>query len=225
MREFLLANAPVIVWILTILETILLILLFRHYLHHKQPIAFCMTLVCFGLVYDALIIATGAILPEGLFFVLSQIRFISHGILVPLNLLICAYALRWDGLKMKIMYGITGIISLLGLAAGIVKKLEIVDFAGIIRCKSSSLSPAWSEGIHSLISYGTVFPLIIFGIIVWIKQKTPFLFLSGLLMFVFSALAPATGNFDLIFLISMFGECFMVLFFLLYAQKYSKAKT
>ena len=116
-------------------------------------------------------------------------------------------------------------ISLAGLAAGIARKLEIQEMAGIIRCKSSEASPAWAEGINSLLSYGTVIPLIIFGIIVLVKQKTPFIFLSGLLMFVFAALGPATGNFDLIFYISMFGELCMVLFFWLYARKYTDQKS
>jgi len=44
-------------------------------------------------------------------------------------------------------------------------------------------------------------------------------FLAGFLMFAFSALGPATGNFDLIFYISMFGEICMALFFLLYAKR------
>ena len=57
------------------------------------------------------------------------------------------------------------------------------------------------------------------GVIVWARQKTPTLFLSGFLMFAFSALGPATGNFDLIFYISMFGEICMALFFLLYAKR------
>lgn len=41
-------------------------------------------------------------------------------------------------------------------------------------------------------------------------------------MFAFSALGPATGNMDLIFYISMFGEVLMVLFFFLYAKKTTK---
>ena len=60
--------------------------------------------------------------------------------------------------------------------------------------------------------------MIIAGVIVWIRQKTPFFFLSGFLMFAFSALGPASGNADLIFFISMFGELFMVLFLYLYAR-------
>ena len=63
----------------------------------------------------------------------------------------------------------------------------------------------------------------IVGIVVWAKQKTPRLFLAGFLMFAFSALGPATGNFDLIFYISMYGEVLMVLFFYLYAQKKAAA--
>lgn len=43
-------------------------------------------------------------------------------------------------------------------------------------------------------------------------------------MFFFSALGPATGNFDLIFFISMFGEVGMALFFLLYAGKAAAAR-
>ncbi|MBR1554267.1 MAG: hypothetical protein IJ644_02610 [Oscillospiraceae bacterium] len=213
------------IWVLTIAEVIIAVLLFKIYQEKKRLMPLFMGLVCIGLVYDAFVIAIGAWIPESLIVALSRLRFISHGVLVPLNLVTVGYAMKWDGIKLKVMYVIAGIISLLGLASGIARKLEIAEIAGIIRCKSSDLSPSWAEGINSLISYGTVFPLIIFGIIVWIKQKTPFIFLSGLLMFVFAALGPATRNFDLIFYISMFGELFMVLFFWLYARKYTESKT
>lgn len=60
----------------------------------------------------------------------------------------------------------------------------------------------------------------IVGVIAWIKQKTPHLFLSSFLMFAFSALGPATGNADLIFFISMIGEVLMIAFFCFYALVY-----
>jgi len=225
MRDFLITSAPVMIWVLTIAEAVIFILLLKIYQEKKNKMPLFMALVCAGLVYDAFVIAIGSLIPESAMMGISRIRFISHGVLVPLNLITVGYAMKWDGIKLKIMYSIAGIVSLLGLAAGIARKLEVAEIAGIIRCKSSDLSPAWAEGINSLISYGTVFPLIIFGIIIWIKQKTPFIFLSGLLMFVFAALGPATGNFDLIFYISMFGELFMVLFFWLYAKKYTEQKS
>ncbi len=80
-------------------------------------------------------------------------------------------------------------------------------------------SPAWARTVSSVLSFGTVLPLIASGIVVWIKQKTPYLFLSGILMFVFAALGPAIGRFDLIFFISMFGELFMILFAYLYIKR------
>ena len=62
-------------------------------------------------------------------------------------------------------------------------------------------------------------PVIITGIYVLIKNKTPHIFFAGALMFVFAALGPATGNTDLIFVISMFGELFMLLFYLIYEKR------
>lgn len=56
----------------------------------------------------------------------------------------------------------------------------------------------------------------------YLKSKNILLFLSGFLMFLFSALGPATGNFDLIFYISMYGEVLMALYFYLYAVKKEK---
>ncbi len=225
MRELLIATAPVMIWVLTITEAVLLIVLCRIYREKKNLMPLFMALVCAGLVYDALIIAIGRWIPESLMFPVSRLRFISHGVLVPLNLLTCGYAMKWDGIKLKIMYGITGLVSFLGLLSGIARKLEVKEMAGLVRCVAAEDSPRWAESIDRMLSYGVVFPLIIFGIIVWIKQKTPFLFLSGLLMFVFAALGPATGNFDMIFYISMFGELFMVLFFWLYARKYAEPRT
>jgi hypothetical protein len=70
-----------------------------------------------------------------------------------------------------------------------------------------------------LLAFGTIIPVILAGIAVWIKQKTPLLLLAGVLMFAFAALGPATGNLDLNFLITMFGEVFLVGFFLLYARR------
>ena len=106
-----------------------------------------------------------------------------------------------------------------GLAEAAATVLEPDTIAGVTRLKAASSTPGWATAISNVLSFGTVIPLMIAGIIVWIKQKTPFLFLSGFFMFAFSALGPATGNTDLIFYISMFGEVLMVLFLYLYALK------
>ena len=109
-----------------------------------------------------------------------------------------------------------------GFAQAIAIDLEMKTLGNVIRHVSAETSPAWAEAISSLLSFGTVIPVMIIGIYVWKKEKTPHLFLSGFLMFAFSALGPATGNFDLIFFISMIGEVFMVLFFYLFALVMTK---
>ena len=110
-------------------------------------------------------------------------------------------------------------VMLLGVAEGFATDLSVQQVAGVLRCTSGEGTPGWAKAVSSVLSYGTVVPLIIAGIVVWIRQKTPALFLAGFLMFAFSALGPATGNFDLIFFISMFGEVCMALFFLIYAKQ------
>lgn len=149
---------------------------------------------------------------------LSQLRFVSHGGLIPLLFPICAYALRLNRPVVTGVWIFTGLVIAAGVAEGFATVLELSEIGGITRYVSAETTPAWADTVSSLLSYGTVVPLIVCGVIVWIRDKTPHLFLSGFLMFAFSALGPATGNFDLIFFISMVGEVFMVLFFYLYAR-------
>ena len=143
-------------------------------------------------------------LPQSTLSEISPIRFIAHGLLIPLLFPICAYALNFRKLPMVLVWMFTVLVP--------------ETIANVTRMKAGEGTPKWAEAISRVLSFGTVIPMMIVGVIVWIKEKTPHLFLSGLLMFVFSALGPATGNADLIFFISMFGELLMVLFLYLYAR-------
>lgn len=220
MRQFLLSACPVLLWIIAAFQLIMLCAFFKRYGRTKNALYLLPGLVTCGLFYDSLILALGSVLPEGeLLKGLSQVRYISHGGLIPLLLPICAYALKFNKKGKTAVFLVTAVLIALGLASGIVTKTT-AESVGVIRYACDKLAtPGWAETISStVLAYGMVIPLILAGIIVWIKQKTPALFLSGFLMFAFSALGPATGNFDLIFFISMFGEAFMVLFFMVYAN-------
>ena len=222
MRSFLLSACPVLVWVITLIHLVLLVMAFREYARTKKPLFLLTGLIVLGLFYDALILSLGSILPDGaLFRTLSRLRFVFHGALIPLIFAICAYALDFNKTWKTIVWIFTGILIVLGIAEGFATDLSLQQVAGILRYTSGDGTPGWASAVSSVLSYGTVIPLIIAGIIVWIRQKTPALFLAGFLMFLFSALGPATGNFDLIFFISMFGEVCMALFFLIYAKKKS----
>ena len=220
MKEFLYASCPIAVWIITALEALFVILAFRGWARKKEPLYLLTALVAFGLFYDALILSLGTVLPGGpTLEALSRMRYVAHGALIPLLFPICAYALNFNKTWKTVVWIFTGILIAAGIAEGFATELALREVAGLSRYASGEGTPGWANAISSVLSYGAVVPLILAGIVVWIKQKTPLLFLSGFLMFAFSALGPATGNFDLIFYISMFGEVCMALCFLLYDRR------
>ncbi len=223
MREMLLAACPILLWVIVAVHVVFMGMMFPKFKKTGNMLYLLSGLITFGLFYDALILALGGVMTEGpVLMTLSRVRFVSHGALIPLIFAICAYALDLKKIALKIVWIFTGILVVLGIAEGFAVELVVKNVANIVRYASGDGTPAWADAVSGVLSYGTVVPLMIVGIIVWIKQKTPTLFLSGFLMFLFSALGPATGNFDLIFFISMFGEVLMALYFYLYAQKKQK---
>ena len=220
LRDFFLSICPAAIWVIAAIELAILLLALKGSAKGKKPLHLLTALVCFGLFYDALIIALGSTLGEGpLFLFLSRLRFVFHGALIPLLFPICAYALGFNKTWKSVVWIFTAVLIVLGVAEGFATELTVQQAAGVLRCKSGDGTPAWATAVSNVLSFGTVIPLMIAGVIVWIKQKTPALFLAGFLMFAFSALGPATGNTDLIFFISMFGEVCMALFFLVYAKR------
>ena len=228
MRQFLLTSCPILLWVIAAFQLVMLIVFFSRFGKTKNPIYLLSGLVSCGLFYDSLILSLGTVLPAGgVLEGLSQVRYMSHGALIPLLLPICAYALNFKKVGKTIVWIITAVLIVLGIASGVATKMTPETVGTVRYACDSAATPGWAYTISSsVLAYGMVIPLVIAGIIVWIKQKTPALFLSGFFMFAFSALGPASGNFDLIFYISMFGEVLMVLFFMIYAnfnEKHKKA--
>ena len=82
-------------------------------------------------------------------------------------------------------------------------------------------TPGWVNPIDTVLNIGSVIYMIIAGIILLIVKKEFFYFLSGFLMLIFSAIGPATGNTDLYFLLSVYGEILMTIFLFIFFKKYS----
>lgn len=221
MLELLYASCPVMLWVITVTEVVFTAMLFSRYLKSKNLIFLLTGLICVGLTYDALILALGSFMTEGgALMMLSRMRYVLHGGLIPLIFLICAYALNFQGFWKKAAWVFTGILMVLGIADGCVRVIGVETVAGICRYASVS-APAWAEIVNSMLTFGTVIPMMVAGVVVWRKQKTPHLFLSAFLMFLFSGLGAAC--LELMFYISMYGELLMALFLYLYAlQKAAK---
>jgi hypothetical protein len=202
-----------------ICETVIAVLLFKRWQKTKQPLSLLTLLVSAGLILDAVIIGLGSWIATDVLKTISPIRFIAHGVLIPLLFPICGYALDFKKPVMNVLWIVTALLMAAGAAQAIFTVLEPKEIAGVLRYVSSADTPKWTDMISNVLSFGTVIPMMIAGVIVWIRQKAPQLFLAAFLMFLFSALGPAAGNMDLIFFISMFGELFMVLFLYLYAKR------
>ena len=223
MRDFLISICPITIWIIVVLEVLIAALLFALGKKKKQPLAFWAGVLTLGLILDAALIGLGTSLPADVLRAVSPVRFIAHGLLIPLLFPVCGYALKLEKPAITVIWILTVLLMIAGAAQAIVTKLELRELAGVLRYAAGEGTPIWAEAVSRVLSFGTVIPLMIVGVIVWIKQKNPHLFLAGFFMFAFSALGPATGNTDLIFFISMFGELLMVLFLYLFlANKSTK---
>ncbi len=209
----------IVIWLIVVCELLVAVNLFKNFHKTKSPLSLCVFLISVGLIVDALFIVIGGLFDNGLPENVSRIRFICHGGLIPLLFPICGYGLKAGKKVMNILWGFTAVIIAIGIAHGFALNLELVTCGDVVRHVMADSSPAWARTVSRALSFGTVFPLIGSGIAVWVKQKTPYLFLSGILMFAFAAVGPASGHMELIFLISMFGELFMILFAFLYISQ------
>lgn len=220
MRDFLFASCVPALWIISAFHIVFMVMTFSRYRKTKNILFLLTGILTFGLFYDAFILALGTFMTEGpLLQALSRLRYVLHGTLIPLIFPLCIHALGGNSFWKKLVWVLTCVLIALGLADGCVRSIGAVTVAGVCRYASVS-APAWAEIVNSLLTFGTVIPLMIAGLVVWKKQKTPTLFLAGFLMFAFSGLGAAC--LDLMFYISMYGEVLMALYFYLYALKREK---
>ena len=224
MRDFLIKICPIAIWGIVVGEIVIAALLFGLSAKKHSKIARWAGILTLGLILDAAIIGIGSILTPEALQTVSPVRFITHGLLIPLLFPIMGYSLNFKKFLMFIVWSFTLALMVLGVLQAVKTPLVTETIANVTRMKAGEGTPKWADAISRGLSFGTVIPMMIVGIIVWIKEKTPHLFLAGFLMFVFSALGPATGNTDLIFFISMFGEILMVLFLYLYARAKAKRR-
>ena len=226
MREFLIGNITPILWVMTAFYALMLALQLRlrRADSRRGVLPLLMALVTFGLLYDAFVLALGTVTPAGgLLSGLSRFRYVFHCVLIPVCFPICAMAARFKPKALKIVWIVTLVTVLAGAAAGFSVKMQPEQTGALLRYATAPDTPAWADSVQMALSIGPVLLLIAAGLAAWIREKNPHLFFAGALMFLFAALAPATGNSDLMFVINMFGEVFMALFFWLFARKRAAA--
>jgi len=232
-RQFVISTMAPALWLLTIFDLMSIIAMFtNHEQNHKNPVSFLTGILCLGLFYDSLILSLGAILPFGqLLKILSQFRYILHCVLIPLLFPICAYSLKIDKQKMRIIWIVSIVIMIIGFFAGIAVVTEERTVGLIRRYAESKLTPKFADSIIQMLDIVPVFFMMGIGVYLWIKKKNPFMFLSGFFMFAFTMLGIFLGkdpggdpSQSLMFYISMYGESLMVFFLYCFIRKEDSQK-
>jgi hypothetical protein len=152
-------------------------------------------IVVYGLAYDNLSIAAGAILAEGdLLRALNIPRYLIHALTTPTMIISAFGALRLTGSKFaqsKLWHTVTCVVVTLLIALG--------SYENIFKL---TLAPEMENGVTRYINtfdlfkgppipaVGTVILVLIFGILLWKNTKFPWLFIAAALEF---AAAGAIG--------------------------------
>lgn len=214
MREYFLDIPSIIIGI--IIYSIISKLTISYYLNNKDIILIFFLIEIFGLIYDGAIILLGFLMSGGILLFFNRLRFILHGILVPLLILFSAYALKSTGRVFYVQLIILIILSIIGMIAGIIAKLKIVEDAVLKRYTFNEDKTSLIMIIFNVMNIGSVLYMIVVGVLLLIRSKEYYFFLAGIFMLIFSAIGPAIGKIELNYLLSMYGEVLMVVFLYLF---------
>jgi hypothetical protein len=209
--------------VIAALEVVLFVLLLRRFIKTKSLISLFAGLIAIGLAYDALIIGLGMWVNANNMLFLSRLRFVSHGLLTPLLFAISARSYKLSKPLVITLFSIMGALMLFGIIEGSLNVLTESTTANISRLAiDKEATPKILYKGSTMVNIISIIPVIVIGIIAWVKQKNCHLALAGIFMFVFSAIGPAIGLTEYIFFISMIGEILMIGFILLYDIKKDK---
>jgi len=214
MREYFLDIPSIIIGI--IIYSIISKLTISYYLNTKDIILIFFLIEIFGLIYDGAIILLGFLMSGGILLFFNRLRFILHGILVPLLILFSAYALKSTGRVFSAQLIILIILSIIGMIAGIIAKLKLVEDAVLKRYTFNEDKTSLIMIIFNVMNIGSVLYMIVVGVLLLIRSKEYYFFLAGIFMLIFSAIGPAIGKIELNYLLSMYGEVLMVVFLYLF---------
>lgn len=228
MRKLLIDTMGPVLWVMAAFDFLAIItMLKQHRLQKTNRIPLLTALLCVGLFYDALILASGTFMQfSAVFRILSQFRYILHLVMIPLLFPLCTYSLTDKEKVIRIIWILTVIIMALGLYAGITMKTEPRTVGTLNRYAQSDDNSALTGFLTQFLDIVPVFVMIFIGIYLYFKKKNPHLFFAGFFMLLFTLLGIFLGKDpagdrtqSLMFYISMFGESFMVFFLYQFMRK------
>ncbi len=182
------------------IQLILLFVMIGQYKRSKSPYMAFPILVTAALVADNWIVGFGKFIGEGSFLMfLNSIRFITHALFTSFGMIFSFGILKRIGVgfaQNKTVHAavciFTTILTLLGIYMDVYKlQLLLKEENGTMRYIN--------DGFHlpPIPAIITIIFFIIVGIIVWIKTKSPWVFIGSVIMFILAPLGfriPILGN-------------------------------
>lgn len=188
------------------------------------------TFLCFllglGITFDALMLASGwlaeSVSSLEILGTLHSYRFLVHGAVLPLLIVISFYALEptAGGKALAWLIGLVFIAA--GVAAAWFTVTERTELAGLVWLTASSDTPAWARIVFIALPIACAVFLLLAGIALVSTRKNVSLIFAAILGIVPAIVAIVTGNSDFTFIFNALSELLVLLFVRIYCGSLKK---
>lgn len=224
LKNILLSTGWIIVMVIALCELILFFWLLKRYLYSKKLICVDMAILTLGLFFYSVVLSIGRFVEAGsLLLLLSKISLIVRAVVIPLILVICAYALELSD-SMKRLFWIIAIVCMIaGVTAAVLPKLEPAKVTGVVFYRPVRETAKWLNMINTYLPLGILAIGAICALVMIFKVRSGWFFLGIGGNLGLRVAGMIYGFENQMILIGLFGEVLMILCFWLYSRKLKKS--
>lgn len=214
----------IVVMVIALCELILFFWLLKRYLYSKKLICVDMAVLTLGLFFYSVVLSIGRFVEVGqMLQMLSKVSLIVRAVVIPLILVICAYALELSD-SMKRTFWIAAIICMIaGVTAAVLTQLEPAKVTGVVFYKAARTTAKWVDLINTYLPLGILAIGTICALVMIFKVRSGWFFLGIGGNLALRVAGMIFGFENQMILIGLFGEVLMILCFWLYSRKLKKA--
>ena len=224
LKNILLSTGWIIVMVIALCELILFFWLLKRYLYSKKLICVDMAILTLGLFFYSVVLSIGRFVEAGsLLLLLSKISLIVRAVVIPLILVICAYALELSDSMKRVFWIIAIVCMIAGVTAAVLPKLEPAKVTGVVFYRSVRETAKWLNMINTYLPLGILAIGAICALVMIFKVRSGWFFLGIGGNLGLRVAGMIYGFENQMILIGLFGEVLMILCFWLYSRKLKKS--
>ncbi len=224
LKNILLSTGWIIVMVIALCELILFFWLLKRYLYSKKLICVDMAILTLGLFFYSVVLSIGRFVEAGsLLLLLSKISLIVRAVVIPLILVICAYALELSDSMKRVFWIIAIVCMIAGVTAAVLPKLEPAKVTGVVFYRPVRETAKWLNMINTYLPLGILAIGAICALVMIFKVRSGWFFLGIGGNLGLRVAGMIYGFENQMILIGLFGEVLMILCFWLYSRKLKKS--